>query len=237
MWPSAIARDSISSNCRGTFSRSSFPRMARSRFPASWPGEGAKRSAAYAAQWYAVAPRFFLFPWFFTVAQVMLFWAARPGGRTGRWFSGWYAQAAWTLWIRAARAAPPRPITRGAEDFGPDGARVRIRGSWLLGPSLHRRVDRRPAPDRRPGSRLDSGGRNRQHRSSRLPLSHRHREPGFRVLPEGHRAPLHLVRGAGLPAFGRGRFHWTAFHGVAASISSPTWSPPSGNWRSTERRP
>jgi cytochrome c oxidase cbb3-type subunit 1 len=56
-----------------------------------------KRSMMYASQWYAVAA-LFLFPWFFSVAQVMLFWVPARGVVQAV-VAGWYAQAAWTLWL------------------------------------------------------------------------------------------------------------------------------------------
>jgi len=58
---------------------------------------GRKRPMAYASQWYAVAA-LFLFPWFFSVAQAMLFWVPVRGVMQAV-VAGWYAQAAWTLWI------------------------------------------------------------------------------------------------------------------------------------------
>jgi cytochrome c oxidase cbb3-type subunit 1 len=56
-----------------------------------------KRSMMYASQWYAAAA-LFLFPWFFSVAQVMLFWVPARGVVQAV-IAGWYAQAAWTLWL------------------------------------------------------------------------------------------------------------------------------------------
>lgn len=61
----------------------------------AWSGRS--RPMAYAAQWYASAA-LFLFPWFFGVAEVMLFRAPARGVLQAI-IAGWYAQAAWTLWI------------------------------------------------------------------------------------------------------------------------------------------
>ena len=64
----------------------------------SWTGR--TRQISYAAQWYAAAP-LFLFPWFFSLVQVMLFWHPARGVVQSV-VSSWYSQAAWTLWIAPA---------------------------------------------------------------------------------------------------------------------------------------
>jgi len=61
----------------------------------AWSGRS--REMTYAAQWYAAAA-LFLFPWFFSVAHVMLFKLPVHGVMQAI-VAGWYTQAAWTLWI------------------------------------------------------------------------------------------------------------------------------------------
>jgi cytochrome c oxidase cbb3-type subunit 1 len=60
----------------------------------AWAGR--KREAMFAAQWYAVAA-LFLFPWLFSVAQVMLLWFPVRGVLQAV-VAGWFAQSMWTLW-------------------------------------------------------------------------------------------------------------------------------------------
>ena len=58
---------------------------------------GRKREMAFAAQWYGAAA-LFTFPWILSVVHVMLF-AAPVRGVLQPIVAGWYAQAAWTLWL------------------------------------------------------------------------------------------------------------------------------------------
>jgi len=51
----------------------------------------------FAAQWYAVAA-LFLFPWIFSVGQVMLVWVPVHGVLQAI-VQGWFAQSLWTLWM------------------------------------------------------------------------------------------------------------------------------------------
>jgi cytochrome c oxidase cbb3-type subunit 1 len=62
---------------------------------AAWTGR--RREVMFAAHWYAIAA-FFLFPWLFSVAQVMLLWFPVRGVLQAV-VGGWYAQGLWTLWI------------------------------------------------------------------------------------------------------------------------------------------
>jgi cytochrome c oxidase cbb3-type subunit 1 len=62
---------------------------------AAWTGR--RREVMFAAHWYAVAA-FFLFPWLFSVAQVMLLWVPVRGVLQAV-VAGWFAQGMWTLWI------------------------------------------------------------------------------------------------------------------------------------------
>ena len=61
----------------------------------AWTGR--RRPALFAAQWYGVAS-LFLFPWIFSVAQVMLVWHPVHGVLQAI-VEGWFAQSLWTLWI------------------------------------------------------------------------------------------------------------------------------------------
>ena len=56
-----------------------------------------RRPVLFAAQWYAVAS-LFLFPWIFSVAQVMLVWVPVHGVLQAI-VEGWFAQSLWTLWM------------------------------------------------------------------------------------------------------------------------------------------
>lgn len=61
----------------------------------AWTGR--RREVMYASHWYAVAA-LFLFPWLFSVAQVMLLWYPVHGILQAI-VAGWFAQGLWTLWI------------------------------------------------------------------------------------------------------------------------------------------
>jgi len=61
----------------------------------AWTGR--RREVMFAAHWYAVAA-LFLFPWLFSVAQVMLLWVPVRGVLQAV-VAGWFAQGMWTLWI------------------------------------------------------------------------------------------------------------------------------------------
>jgi len=58
---------------------------------------GRVRPVTYASQWYAAAA-LFLFPWFFSIAQVMLFFAPVRGVLQAV-VASWYGQALWSLWM------------------------------------------------------------------------------------------------------------------------------------------
>jgi len=61
----------------------------------AWTGR--RKEMTFAAQWYAVAA-LFLFPWLFSVAQMLLVFA--PGrGVLQAIVAGWFVQGAWTLWL------------------------------------------------------------------------------------------------------------------------------------------
>jgi cytochrome c oxidase cbb3-type subunit 1 len=62
---------------------------------AAWTGR--RREVMFASHWYAVAA-LFLFPWLFSVAQVMLLWFPVHGVLQAI-VAGWFAQGLWTLWI------------------------------------------------------------------------------------------------------------------------------------------
>jgi cytochrome c oxidase cbb3-type subunit 1 len=62
---------------------------------AAWTGR--RREVMFASHWYAVAA-LFLFPWLFSVAQVMLLWFPVRGILQAV-VAGWFAQGLWTLWI------------------------------------------------------------------------------------------------------------------------------------------
>lgn len=61
----------------------------------AWAGR--RRTTMFAAHWYAVAA-LFLFPWLFSVAQMMLLWAPVRGVLQAI-VAGWFAQSLWTLWM------------------------------------------------------------------------------------------------------------------------------------------
>jgi len=61
----------------------------------AWSGR--QREVSYASQWYAAAA-LFLFPWLLSIVHVFLF-AVPVRGVLQAIVAGWYAQAAWTLWI------------------------------------------------------------------------------------------------------------------------------------------
>jgi cytochrome c oxidase cbb3-type subunit 1 len=61
----------------------------------AWTGR--RKEMTFASQWYAVAA-LFLFPWIFSVAQMMLVF--HPGrGVLQALVAGWFVQGAWTLWL------------------------------------------------------------------------------------------------------------------------------------------
>jgi cytochrome c oxidase cbb3-type subunit 1 len=61
----------------------------------AWAGR--RRSIMFASHWYAVAA-LFLFPWLFSVAQVMLLWVPVRGVLQAV-ADGWYSQGLWSLWL------------------------------------------------------------------------------------------------------------------------------------------
>ena len=61
----------------------------------AWTGR--RREMTFASQWYAVAA-LFLFPWLFSVAQMMLVFAPARGVLQAV-IAGWFVQGAWTLWL------------------------------------------------------------------------------------------------------------------------------------------
>jgi len=61
----------------------------------AWTGR--RRDRMFASQWYAVAA-LFLFPWIFSIAQIMLFWFPVRGTLQAV-VAGWYGQSLWTLWM------------------------------------------------------------------------------------------------------------------------------------------
>lgn len=61
----------------------------------AWTGR--RTSGTFVSHWYAVAA-LFLFPWIFSVAQVMLLFAPVRGTLQGI-VAGWYVQGVWTLWL------------------------------------------------------------------------------------------------------------------------------------------
>jgi cytochrome c oxidase cbb3-type subunit 1 len=61
----------------------------------AWTGR--RQETTFAAQWYAVAA-LFLFPWIFSVAQVMLVFVPERGVLQAL-VAGWFVQGAWTLWL------------------------------------------------------------------------------------------------------------------------------------------
>ncbi len=61
----------------------------------AWTGR--RQEMTFAAQWYAIAA-LFLFPWIFSIAQIMLVFV--PGrGVLQPLVAGWFVQGAWTLWL------------------------------------------------------------------------------------------------------------------------------------------
>lgn len=61
----------------------------------AWTGR--KSEGTFVSHWYAVGA-LFLFPWIFSVAQVMLLWAPVRGTLQAI-VAGWYVQSAWSLWL------------------------------------------------------------------------------------------------------------------------------------------
>lgn len=56
-----------------------------------------RRDRMFASQWYAVAGTF-LFPWIFSIGQVMLVWSPARGAVQAI-LAGWFGQCLWTLWM------------------------------------------------------------------------------------------------------------------------------------------
>ena len=94
----------------------------------AWTGR--QRETTFAAQWYAVAA-LFLFPWIFSIAQLMLVFA--PGrGVLQALVAGWYVQGAWTLWLAPLMLAAgyyllPKISGRALPNYG-----FALVGFWLL---------------------------------------------------------------------------------------------------------
>jgi len=61
----------------------------------AWTGR--RHEMTFASQWYAVAA-LFLFPWIFSLAQMMLVFAPERGVLQAL-VAGWFVQGAWTLWL------------------------------------------------------------------------------------------------------------------------------------------
>ena len=61
----------------------------------AWTGR--RKEMTFAAQWYAVAA-LFLFPWLFSIAQMMLVFAPERGVLQAL-VAGWFVQGAWTFWL------------------------------------------------------------------------------------------------------------------------------------------
>ncbi len=61
----------------------------------AWTGR--RKEMTFATQWYAVAA-LFLFPWIFSIAQMMLVFAPERGVLQAL-IAGWFVQGAWTLWL------------------------------------------------------------------------------------------------------------------------------------------
>ena len=61
----------------------------------AWSGR--RTEGTFASQWYAVAA-LFLFPWMLIAAQAVLLWMP-VRGTVQAIAAGWYAQAAWSLWL------------------------------------------------------------------------------------------------------------------------------------------
>jgi len=61
----------------------------------AWSGR--RHEMTFAAQWYGVAA-LFLFPWIFSLAQVMLVFVPERGVLQAL-VAGWFVQGAWTLWL------------------------------------------------------------------------------------------------------------------------------------------
>lgn len=94
----------------------------------AWTGRN--RQAAYAAQWYAVAA-LFLFPWLFSIAQMMLVFAPVRGVLQAI-VAVWFAQGVWSLWLAplalaAAYYLVPKLTGRAIPHYG-----FAILAFWLL---------------------------------------------------------------------------------------------------------
>ena len=106
----------------------------------AWTGR--RRTMTYASQWYAVAG-LYLFPWLFTLAQIMLLWHPARGSLQAV-VSGWYAQSAWCLWLAPLALASAYyvvPRTTGktlpSYEFAPIGFwTLIVIGSWTGGRHL-----------------------------------------------------------------------------------------------------
>ena len=106
----------------------------------AWTGR--RRTTTFASQWYAVAG-LYLFPWLFTLAQVMLLWSPVRGVLQAV-VSGWFAQGAWTLWLAPLALASayyvvPRSTGRTLPgyEFAPIGFwTLLVIGSWTGGRHL-----------------------------------------------------------------------------------------------------
>ena len=106
----------------------------------AWTGR--RRTTTFASQWYAVAA-LYLFPWLFTLAQVMLLWAPVRGVLQAV-VAGWFAQGAWTLWLAPLALASayyvvPRSTGRvlPGYEFAPIGFwTLLVIGSWTGGRHL-----------------------------------------------------------------------------------------------------
>ena len=94
----------------------------------AWTGR--RRVVMYASHWYGVAA-LFLFPWLFSIAQVMLLWFPVRGTLQAV-VAGWYEQGIWTLWLAPLALAAAYyvvPKARGAVLGSYDFASL---GFWCL---------------------------------------------------------------------------------------------------------
>ncbi|MGH7997384.1 MAG: cbb3-type cytochrome c oxidase subunit I [Opitutaceae bacterium] len=73
----------------------------------AWTGR--RRDRMFASQWYAAAA-VFLFPWIFSIAQVMLVWSP-VHGVVQSIVAGWFAQSLWTLWLAPLALAAAYYVT------------------------------------------------------------------------------------------------------------------------------
>lgn len=106
----------------------------------AWTGR--RRTMTYASQWYAVAA-LYLFPWLFTLAQIMLLWHPARGTLQAV-IGGWYSQSAMCLWLAPLALAGayyvvPRSTgkTLPSYEFAPLGFwTLIVIGSWTGGRHL-----------------------------------------------------------------------------------------------------